>query len=334
MILTCPNCNGQFKIDDDLIGDKGRKVKCSSCSEIWFQESESIEPENDVALGDFEEDAVLGDIEEDVVLGDIEEEEGEDGFYEVDLVDAEEPEHEEQPLPESIHREISLKHIKRAVESHGVGSKSQLLGYGIAATVFVLILSFLLSNSTSMMNNRPSMQAFYNLFGIYMEIPGEGLVFDQLAVEDNGETITVSGRIINLESVSVSVPVIEASLLDPSGVPITQWYIQPPMDILEAEASLSFHSIYYKSKSHETADVGNEREVDHEDEHGEDVHNQDVLHLQIRFALLSRIDVGDGESNSVHQQDAQNHQSDHAESSKSHQSVSSEEHQAPSHGNH
>lgn len=37
MILTCPQCSTQFKLDDALIGEAGRKVKCSSCAHVWHQ---------------------------------------------------------------------------------------------------------------------------------------------------------------------------------------------------------------------------------------------------------------------------------------------------------
>ena len=36
MIITCPNCNKQFKIDNSLIPDEGRDLHCGSCIHIWF----------------------------------------------------------------------------------------------------------------------------------------------------------------------------------------------------------------------------------------------------------------------------------------------------------
>ena len=36
MIITCPNCNKQFKIDNSLIPDEGRDLKCGSCNHVWF----------------------------------------------------------------------------------------------------------------------------------------------------------------------------------------------------------------------------------------------------------------------------------------------------------
>ena len=36
MIITCPNCIKQFKIDNSLIPDEGRDLQCGSCNNIWF----------------------------------------------------------------------------------------------------------------------------------------------------------------------------------------------------------------------------------------------------------------------------------------------------------
>ena len=36
MIITCPDCNKQFKIDNSLIPDEGRDLQCGSCNYVWF----------------------------------------------------------------------------------------------------------------------------------------------------------------------------------------------------------------------------------------------------------------------------------------------------------
>ena len=40
MIITCPNCNKQFKIDNSLIPDDGRDLQCGSCNHVWFYNSQ------------------------------------------------------------------------------------------------------------------------------------------------------------------------------------------------------------------------------------------------------------------------------------------------------
>ena len=47
MIITCPNCNKQFKIDNSLIPNEGRDLQCGSCNNIWFYK---IEEENSDTL--------------------------------------------------------------------------------------------------------------------------------------------------------------------------------------------------------------------------------------------------------------------------------------------
>ena len=36
MIITCPDCNKQFKINNSLIPDEGRDLQCGSCNYVWF----------------------------------------------------------------------------------------------------------------------------------------------------------------------------------------------------------------------------------------------------------------------------------------------------------
>ena len=47
MIITCPNCNKKFKIDNALIPDEGRDLKCGSCNHVWLYK---IEEENSKIL--------------------------------------------------------------------------------------------------------------------------------------------------------------------------------------------------------------------------------------------------------------------------------------------
>ena len=47
MIITCPNCNRKFKIDNSLIPDEGRDLQCGSCNHVWPYK---IEEENSKIL--------------------------------------------------------------------------------------------------------------------------------------------------------------------------------------------------------------------------------------------------------------------------------------------
>ncbi len=47
MIIVCPLCEKKFEVDENLIPDKGRLLKCGSCDQTWFFNknfSEQTEP--------------------------------------------------------------------------------------------------------------------------------------------------------------------------------------------------------------------------------------------------------------------------------------------------
>ena len=59
MIITCPNCNKQFKIDSSLIPDEGRDLQCGSCNHIWFY---NIQEKNNEVL-ELKQEIISEDIE-------------------------------------------------------------------------------------------------------------------------------------------------------------------------------------------------------------------------------------------------------------------------------
>ena len=63
MIITCPNCKKQFKIDNSLIPDEGRDVQCGSCDHIWFYK---IENDNNEIL-ELREEIINNDKKNEVV---------------------------------------------------------------------------------------------------------------------------------------------------------------------------------------------------------------------------------------------------------------------------
>jgi predicted Zn finger-like uncharacterized protein len=36
MIINCENCNKKFNLDNNLIGENGRLLKCGKCNHTWF----------------------------------------------------------------------------------------------------------------------------------------------------------------------------------------------------------------------------------------------------------------------------------------------------------
>ena len=321
MILICPNCTSQFEVDRVLLGEKGRKVKCSACEKIWFEKVEPIEDDSAPAENIDRDEVEV--IEIDVSADDVAEESEpseEDAAESQETDDTQEDEASDEPdddtgsdveenenTEEFPHQTIPSSREDTAVPPR----KNKALGIWLAASVFLIIFLYLLIFSTSIMHKYPSMQAFYALLGIHMEVPGKGLVFDQVNAEDDGKIITVHGRITNLTSEDKNVPVIEASLVDRAGTVLSHWYVHPSENVLEAEKTMAFETQHHKTKA-----------GDHE------------TNIRMRFVLTPKIDEGDDGNSPVLHQSGSDHQSDHGESSKSHQPASSDSHQEPSHQDH
>ncbi|GLT08272.1 hypothetical protein GCM10007928_05030 [Sulfitobacter porphyrae] len=45
MRLTCPNCDAQYEVPDDVMPATGRDVQCSNCGQTWFQHHPDHAPE-------------------------------------------------------------------------------------------------------------------------------------------------------------------------------------------------------------------------------------------------------------------------------------------------
>ncbi len=70
MIISCSNCNKQFKINPYLIPDNGRDVKCGSCNHIWFYKLEDNKTELPPLIDNFE-DKKIEDLIDNKIVDDI-----------------------------------------------------------------------------------------------------------------------------------------------------------------------------------------------------------------------------------------------------------------------
>lgn len=47
MRLTCPNCDAQYEVPDEVVPTSGRDVQCSNCGQTWFQHHPDYMPDED-----------------------------------------------------------------------------------------------------------------------------------------------------------------------------------------------------------------------------------------------------------------------------------------------
>ena len=205
MILTCPNCASRFLLSAQVLAPEGRRVKCSSCAEEWFQM-----PDPDELIDNLEHE--IEEIPEAV-----------------------------KPIPEGS----SVPTIAEAASVNTSSRKANLGGYAGALVVFVLIFGVLLVMKTPFVKAWAPSAGFYEMFGMSVTSPGEGLVFDRVKAQfsPNGQII-IEGIIINLTNADQFLPNVEATVRTEGGDVIEATVVDPPFEDMKAETSLPFKTIY------------------------------------------------------------------------------------------
>ena len=153
MIITCPNCNKQFKIDNSLLPDEGRDLQCGSCNHVWFYNAEN-ESEAPLTLN---ENISVNKIEPDIQTKDKNEE------FSRKL-------HQEKKREPEIEKEISKEIPKTVKKSANIVSK--LLSYLIVFTIsFVALIILLDTLKTPLINVFPELEIIlFNLFETLQDI--------------------------------------------------------------------------------------------------------------------------------------------------------------------
>ena len=140
MIITCPNCNKQFKIDNSLIPVDGRDLQCGSCEKVWFYRPEN-ESEAPLTLN---ENSSVNKVEPEIEIKDKNEE-----------------------FSEKLNQ---VKKDKTLTKSVNKGSKffSYLIVFIISFVALIILLDTL---KTPLINIFPSLElALFNLFETLKDI--------------------------------------------------------------------------------------------------------------------------------------------------------------------
>lgn len=151
MIITCPNCNKQFKIDNSLMPDEGRDLQCGSCNYIWFY---NIQEKNNEVL----------ELKQEIISEAIE-----------TKVENKEDKIEKKQQPEEIikteinnkKKEKNITTIKKT-ENEGIKFFSYLIVFIISFVALIILLDTL---KTPLINVFPGLEIIlFNLFETLQDI--------------------------------------------------------------------------------------------------------------------------------------------------------------------
>ena len=151
MIITCPNCNKQFKIDNSLIPDEGRDLQCGSCNHVWFYK---IEEENNEVLK-LNEEIVSKDIE---IKSENKKEKIEDKKQPLEKINTE--------INSEKRENISKKHKNSTTSKNAENRGSNFFSYLIVFIIsFVALIILLDTLKTPLISVFPGLEILlFNLF--------------------------------------------------------------------------------------------------------------------------------------------------------------------------
>jgi len=239
MIITCEQCHARYLLASLLLGVHGRKVRCGVCSHTWFQEPIDEISDNavDVDPPELPEPAT----------------EAPESFAE--MMDAEAVTVE--PIPDGVRpvEDTAPETKKRRMPSFKIPGLKWAMTPGDVRAVMASILLFLLIGGglivmrTMVVQIWPPSALLYEVTGLKIPVPGEGLIFDRVkasAVADsNGtSTLTVEGAVINLRAQKSALPRIRATLLGDGGLTETSWIIPVSENEIAPETTIPFTATF------------------------------------------------------------------------------------------
>lgn len=207
MILTCPQCATRYLLPAHTLGQEGRRVKCSECSEMWFQlpDSEELKAQSTESFEEIPEGV--------------------------------------KPLPEGANLPTVQEQTDEVSEDKAA-DRTRLMGYAAAVCVFFAVLGILIGFRGFISEALPISQSLYALMGYEKENPVLRLVFDSLQAKATsdaaGEKIEVTGKILNPMDYSIKVPPIKAEIRDKDGKVLESWIVNPPVSVIEARSDFFF----------------------------------------------------------------------------------------------
>lgn len=251
MILDCPRCMKKFNVDEAALQPAGRKVRCTGCQYVWFQDA----PDETAEITENVEAAA----EEQIVTDTPEEEVAPATSFAQEI--EEQVQEENEPAEPNAFDKIKAfivsetKHISQAILNAYQAVRGKVSSdsffkinsvlFGVAVVLITCVWIFVGARDVIMLK-APSLYSVYSELGFEVTAPGKDLVFKKAEVEwkyDNkgNPELFLSGAVYNSSSEEIRyVPPLRVTTILKSGRKGDSKLITFPETTIAADGEFEF----------------------------------------------------------------------------------------------
>lgn len=246
MQIYCPKCHMGYEVDEALIPEEGRRLRCSNCLEVFkFDRSGMSESVLQPAL------KKTADEESEPLLA--------DKLYEENL--KEEVSLHSQEMPEISIQDVFERLSEQSEKLFQAEKKltwykrfwlqiKTMLGLNrrfnfkiIGAVVVAVLLVFMYNYRYEIVRKLPFMNGIYKTLGIRAKIPGEGLEFQNINWNyrdvNGGKILEIKGFINNSTLKDIDIPVVHVELLDKDTILLQSINQKPTIQTLRPDGRVA-----------------------------------------------------------------------------------------------
>ena len=224
MIISCSQCETSYEVDSAYFEPDGRKVKCSSCGIVWFQEY--IRSEDVESLESSQTESASTE---------------ETGIYE--NVDEVQDEDTEEDIKSEAQRLVATaQEIITGRRQYKKQITSALAGWGVLAATIAVVAGLSVFYRYSIVKSLPGTARLYAQLGMPVNVRGMSFanVVYRRDFENGLPILAIKGEVVNLTDEKKPLPRVRFGLLDATDQELYYWTVKVDKKPIGAKARVKF----------------------------------------------------------------------------------------------
>lgn len=245
MEIACPNCAKRFRVPDEKLAPRGRKVRCASCGNTWFQAppantpAAAAEPARPAAPPAPPPPPDPRRSDPEGWPADAQASQGRQGAAGYDRPPIFDGPHLGEPRRFELSSDADYDRLPR---------RRSRIGLVIGWLLLLLVVGALVGGGwyyrNQVVETVPELQQIYDLLGVPLEAGHPGVVLQNVTTQvntvDENRVMTITGTVENISDQPREVPLLIATVTDKTGAVLVEWRFDAGQSLLEAGQTVDF----------------------------------------------------------------------------------------------